>query len=433
MDMKVNKVDNANATVSAKISSASVEGKIDGIIAKNKNSFSIQGFRKGKVPTSVIKARYKDQLKDDARREAIKELVDKALAELSITAEKLIGEPMFTKFEEGEGGSLEIEVKLAITPEIDLGSVDSCVPDFKEPKITDKEVEARIEELATAQAPLEELKRARALKKEDYAIIDFEGFMDGKSVENTKGENYTLKIGSNSFIPGFEDQLIGMKKGEEREIKVTFPEDYRQESLAGKEVEFKVKLHNIQVKNTPELNDELAKNILKNEKDATLELLKEKVKEQLQNEKTSELYNNELKPKILEAFVEKMNFDLPEFVVEQEMDMAFRNALQTFTKEDIEALQKDPEKAKEKRKEYKDDAVKSVKVTFIVDALAKKEGINVSDNELIQTIYYEAMNMGRDPKQTLEFYKNQGLLPAIKMSMIEDRLLSHLLDKKIKG
>jgi len=432
MEIKVNRVDSANATVNATINGETLDKKIDDVIAKNKNSFSIQGFRKGKVPTTIIKARYKDQLKDDAKRESIKEMMDKAIKELNVTMEKLIGEPMFTKFDEDEEGNITLEMKLAITPEIDLTIVEECIPEFAEADVSDKEVDERIEELALAQAPLEDLKKARALKKDDYAIIDFEGFMDGKSVENTKAENYTLKIGSGSFIPGFEDQLIGMKKGEEKEIKVTFPEDYKA-PLAGKEVEFKVKLNNIQTKNMPEVNDELAKNILKNEENATVDILKEKVKEQLKSEKMSELYNKELKPKLLEAFIEKINFDLPEFVVEQEMDVSFRNALRSFGEDEIKELQNNPEKAKEKRLEHKEDAIKSVKVTFIIDALAKKEGIDVNDNELMQTIYYEAMSMGRDPRETLEFYKTQGLLPAIKMSMIEDRLLSYLLDKKLKG
>ena len=223
--------------------------------------------------------------------------------------------------------------------------------------------------------------------------------------------------------------MIGMKKADEKTIKVTFPEDYRNKELAGKEVEFKIKLHDIKVKKDVQIDDELAKKLLGDE-NSTLEKLEKEVEEQIRSEKMTKLYNDELKPKLVEVLVEKFEFDLPESVVSQEVDLALQNKVQQMKEEEIAELRDNEEKVKELREELRADAAKSVKATFIVDALAKKEGVEVTDQEMMQTIYYEAMSMGQDPQQTFEYYKNQNLLPAIKMAMIEDRLLTKLLNDK---
>jgi trigger factor len=220
-----------------------------------------------------------------------------------------------------------------------------------------------------------------------------------------------------------------MKKADEKTIKVTFPEDYRNKELAGKEVEFKIKLHDIKVKKDVQIDDELAKKLLGDE-NSTLEKLEKEVEEQIRSEKMTKLYNDELKPKLVEVLVEKFEFDLPESVVSQEVDLALQNKVQQMKEEEIAELRDNEEKVKELREELRADAAKSVKATFIVDALAKKEGVEVTDQEMMQTIYYEAMSMGQDPQQTFEYYKNQNLLPAIKMAMIEDRLLTKLLNDK---
>jgi len=144
----------------------------------------------------------------------------------------------------------------------------------------------------------------------------------------------------------------------------------------------------------------------------------------------TKLYNDELKPKLVEALVEKFEFDLPESVVSQEVELALRNKVQQMSEDEIAELRDNEEKVNELREELRADAAKSVKATFIVDALAKKEGIEVTDQEMMQTIFYEAMSMGQDPQQTFEYYKKQNLLPAIKMAMIEDRLLTKLLNDK---
>jgi trigger factor len=428
MEVTAKKADSANVSVEARIAKTDIDKRVEKIARQAAKQMKIDGFRPGKVPVSIVKKRLGDRLVQDAEAEALREVLDTASKELELDAEKIIGEPAVTKFDRGEE-FIEVELKLSLRPEIEIGDISEIVPEVETPEVTEEEVEERVKELAEAQASFESVEEDRGLEEGDMAVFDFEGFLDGEPFEGGKAENFELRIGSGQFIPGFEEQMKGMKKGEEKTIKVTFPEDYRNKELAGKEVEFKIKLNDIKAKKPVEIDDDLAKKVLGDE-NGTLEKLEKEVEEQIRSEKLSKLYNDELKPKLVEALVETFEFDLPESVVEQEVEMALRNKIQQMGEEELGELRENEEKVKTLRDELRGDAVKSVKATFIVDALAKKEGVEVSDQEMMQTIYYEAISMGQDPQQTFEYYRKQNLLPAIKMAMIEDRLLTRLLNDK---
>ncbi len=428
MEVVAKKIDNANVNVEATIAKSDIEERVEKIAKQAAKQMKIDGFRPGKAPVAIIKKRLGDRLVQDAEAEALREVLNRVSQELNLDADKIIGEPSFTKFERGEE-AIEVELKLSLRPEFEIGDISDIIPEVKVPEVTDEEIQERIKELAEAQAPFESIEEDRGLEEGDLAVFDFEGFLNGEPFEGGKAENFELRIGSGQFIPGFEEQMKGMKKGEEKTIQVTFPEDYGNKDLAGKEVEFKLKLHDIKAKQPVEINDDLAKKLLGDE-EGTLEKLEKEVKSQIESEKMTKLYNEELKPKLVEALVEKFEFDLPESVVEQEVEMALRTKVQQMSEEEIAELRENEEKVQALRDELRGDAAKSVKATFIVDTLAKKEGVEVSDQEMMQTIYYEAMMMGQDPQETFEYYQKQNLLPAIKMAMIEDRLLSKLLNDK---
>jgi len=431
MEVTAKRKDNANVVIEATIAKSDIDSRVDKIAKQTAKQIKIDGFRPGKVPVSVVKKRLKDRLGQDAEAEALREVISKATKKLELDNEKVIGEPAVIKFDRKEE-AIEAELRLSLKPEIKIEDISDIIPEVKEIEVSNEEIDTRIKELAKAQAPLESIQDDRGLENGDLAVFDFEGFLDGKSFEGGKAENFELYIGSGQFISGFEDQMIGMKKAEEKTIKVTFPKGYKNKELAGKDVEFKIKLHDIKVKKDVQVDDEVAKKLLKDD-NGTLEKLKKDVEEQIRNEKINRLYNDELKPKLIEALVEKFEFDLPENVVTQEIELALRAKVQQMKEDEIAELSNNKEKADELRKELRVDAKKSVKATFIVDALAKKEGVEVSDQEIMQTIYYEAISMGQNPQQTFEYYKNQNLLPAIKMAMIEDRLLTKLLDSKNKS
>lgn len=431
MQMTTNKINSANAKINAAITRNTLDNNIEKIAKQLSKDAKVPGFRKGKVPMDAVKKQYGDRLVQDAEASALRDLLDEGLKVMGIAADTLIGEPQITKFEKTDSG-IEVEVTIATRPTIELGDYATMIPDVSKPVIADEAIMARIEELASAQAPLVIIEENRPLVDGDTALIDFEGFVDGVAFEGGKAENFSLQLGGGQFIPGFEAQVVGMSKGDEKTIDVTFPENYGGEKLAGKPASFKVKVHAIQAKETTVLNDELAKKMLPGFEDATIDMLKDKVKEQLEGEEMSKLYNDELKPKLMEHFVATFTIDLPEFIVEQEIDMALNKKAREMTEEQIAELRDNADKVKEMRETFRDDASRAVKATFIVDALAKAENISVNEQELMQTIYYEAMQMGQDPAAVYKNYQESGYLPAIQMAMIEDRVLSKLLNAKIK-
>jgi len=430
MKFNATKTNEANAVITATVPAESIEANLNKLAKEAAKSMDVQGFRKGKVPVAVVKSRYADKLTQDAEGDAIRAILAEALKELNINNTDIIGEPGITKFDKQENGDIEIEIELSCRPTIDLGDYKALLPEIKATKVTAKEVDERLNTMAAQGAPLEKIKRKRMAKAGDFAVIDFEGFKDGVPFEGGKAEGHTLEIGSGSFIPGFEDQVIGMKYEEEKDITVTFPKEYQAADLAGAEVVFKVKLHEIQEKVAPTIDDEFAKKVLSNEENPTVDLLKEKLKEQIELEKSSKYYNEELKPAYLETLVEKISFDVPTSVLEQEISQLLNNQVRTMSEEDLNALKEDQSQIEKMREEAKPEAIKSVKATFIVDALAKAEKVEVADQEVTQTLYYEAMMQGQDGQALIKQYEEAGYLPAIKMSMIEQKVITKLLDEK---
>lgn len=431
MQITTNKIDSANAKINAAITRQTIDANVEKIANQLSKEAKIAGFRKGKVPVSAVKKQYGERLVQDAEAQVLRDLLNEGLKVMEIASDMLIGEPNITRFEKNDNG-IDVEVSIAIRPAIELGDYAAMVPDVAKPDIDDATVMARIEELASAQAPLVNVEEDRALVSGDTVLMDFEGFVDGEAFEGGKAEGFSLRLGSGQFIPGFEDQMIGMKKDEEKTIDVTFPENYGGAKLAGKPAQFKVKVQAIQAKEAVVVDEELAKKMLPGFEDASVDMLKEKVKEQLQSEAMSTLYNDTLKPDLMETFVGAFTIDLPEFIVEQEMDMALNKKARDMSEAELEELRGDAEKVKALRETFRDDACRAVKATFIVDALARAENVIVNEQELMQTIYYEAMQMGQDPAAVYKHYQESGYLPAIQMAMIEDRVLSKLLNDKIK-
>jgi len=421
----VNKIDDANVSVSGEIENSVIEKNVDRLAREAGKQMKVDGFRKGKVPPHIVKKLHGDKLQQDAESEALKALVDAGIAEAGINTADIIGEPIFKKYDKKDD-KIEVELEISLRPNVDVSGYEKAVPSFEKPEATEEEVEAKLEDIKKQQATYAKIKRKRMVRDGDMVVIDFEGFIDGEPFEGGKAEKFNLKIGSGQFIPGFEDQIIGMKYEEEKDVVVTFPEEYGAKELAGKEATFKVKLHEIQEQVEAELNDELAQKLL-NDENATLETLKERLKEQVVNEKISKLYNEELKPKLIEALVEQFDFALPNNIVEQEIDAKVNAKAREMSEDELKEYKENPEKVETLREEVREEAQNSVKATFIVDALAKEKEVTVNDQEVSQAIYYEAMMSGQDPQAVIKYYQENNLLPAVKMGMIEDKLFGKLL------
>ncbi len=424
--MTAKKIDDANVLLTAKITKSDLEEKINKLAVEAGKQVKVDGFRKGKVPKAVVKQLYGEKLEQDAEGEALQEILDQGSKELELKPEAILGQPSFKKFDKTDEG-IDVEIELSLRPEFEPEGYAELAPEYEQPSVEDAERDERIDSLVQAQAPFEKIEADRSLQKDDMAVIDFEGSIDGVLFDGGKAEGFNLRIGSGQFIPGFEDQMTDMKAGEEKVITVTFPEEYHSKDLAGKEAEFKVKLNEIQEKIVPELDDALAAKLLQGEENPSVDLVKEKVVEQIKNEKLSKLYNEELKPKLVAALVEKYEFDLPNSIVEQEIDAKVNEKARSMSEEELNEYKNNTEKLDALREELREDARDSVKATFIVDTIAKKENVVVSDDEVSQAIYYEAMMSGQDPQQVIKYYQDNNLLPAVKMGIIEDKLFAKLL------
>jgi trigger factor len=422
----VKKVDDANVIVKGTIENGAIEESINKMAAKAGKEIKVDGFRKGKVPAHVVKKLHGDKLAHDAESDAVQKFINEGAKQAKLNPADILGQPTFKKYEKKDDG-IEVEIEISTRPTFAVEGHMDVVPSFKTPKATKKAIDEKLNEIASQQAEYKAIARKRMVKNGDMVIIDFEGFVDGVAFDGGKAEKFSLKIGSGQFIPGFEDQIIGMKYDEEKTITVTFPEAYQAANLAGKASEFKVKLHEIQEQTPVELNDELAAKLLRGEENATLETLTERVKNQIEATEISKLYNEELKPKLVEALVEKFDFALPNNIVEQEIDAKVNAKAREMSQEELQGYKENPKKVDQLREEMRADAVASVKATFIVDALAKKEEISVNDQEVTQAIYYEAMMSGQNPQDVIKYYQENNLLPAVKMGMIEDKLFGKML------
>ncbi|MDD6162256.1 MAG: trigger factor [Campylobacteraceae bacterium] len=424
MQVNAKNVNKANAKVSTTISADVLEAKVNQLAKEAAKTANIAGFRKGHVPASLMLQKYRKEIEGDAKNRVLGDIVGDGLKELGKSLNDTIGEPLVTKFDE-KNGNIDVEITISFRPEVDIKGYESLLPAYEAPKVEQKEIDERIDNMLKIFGSLEKSSKEE-LSKGDFAKFDFEGFVDGKTFEGGKAENYILEIGSGQFIPGFEDGMIGLKVGDERDIKVTFPAEYGAASLAGKDAVFKVKLHEIQEQKKAELNEETLKKIMPNEQNPSKEMLEASIKDQIRTSKFITLLNGEIKDKFAQALTKKFNFDLPENIIDQEMNVRFRNDWYSFSDDERKKYQEDKKALEAKLESYKEEASNSVKLTFIIDELAKVNKIEVSDQELIQTIYMEAYRSGRNPKEHMEYYKKGGMLPAVKMAIVEEKLFLHL-------
>ncbi len=426
MEITTKKLDDANVLIVATIQKSEINSRIDKLAKEAGTQIKVDGFRKGKVPAHIVKKLHGEKLEQDAEGDVLKEVLDLGTKELGLEANAILGQPTFKKFDKTDAG-IDVEIELSTRPEFVVEGYKELAPSFEMPVVEEAETTERLESLIKAQAPLEKISQERAVADADTVLMDFEGSIDGVPFEGGSAEAFSLAIGSNQFIPGFEEQLIGVNPNEETTITVTFPQEYHSKDLAGKESQFKVTVKEIQEKTIPELNDELAGKMLQGEENPTVDLLKEKVTEQIKSEKVSKIYNDELKPKMVEALVNHFSFSLPNNIVEQEIEAKVNAKAQDMSPEELDGYRQNPETVETLREELRGDAENSVKATFIVDAVARKEEIVVSDDEVSQALYYEAMMSGQNPQEVMKHYQDNNLLPAVKMGMIEDKLFSKIL------
>ena len=378
MEAKMEKIETNKVKLEVRVEAEKFNEALKKAYNKNKSRFNVQGFRKGKVPMAMVKKFYGvEVLYDDAINFAIEESYGKALDENKI---RPVDYPKVDIVEIGEGKDFVYTAEITVYPEVELGEYKGLEVKKNVYEVTDEEVEKQLQSLQEKNARVE-TKSEGKVEKGDIAVIDFKGFIDGEAFDGGEGTDYSLEIGSGSFIDNFEDQLVGLAAGEKKEVKVTFPENYGKDELNGKEATFDVTVKEIKVKELPEINDELAKDSSEFE---TLAELKEDIKKHLEEHNTQKA-EQEFENDVITAAVEASKIDLPEVMVEKEIDVMIRDLEQRLQYQGLtlDQYMEFTGSSMDKMRDYmKENADKKVRADLVLNAIAEKENIEASEEEI---------------------------------------------------
>ncbi|MCX7710641.1 MAG: trigger factor [Clostridia bacterium] len=394
MNVKVENIEKNVVQLEIEVDAAKFEEGMQKSYLKNAKRFNIPGFRRGKAPRKMVERYYGEQvLYEDAINFVCPEAYDKVVEEKDLHP---VDRPEIDIKQIGEGQNLIFTAKVTVKPEVQLGEYKGLEVKKAEVNVTDEDVQKELDKAAEKNARIVTVED-RAVQSGDTVVIDFEGFVDDKAFEGGKASDYNLVIGSGHFIPGFEDQLIGKKAGEDVDVSVTFPEDYNSKELAGKPALFKVKVKEIKVKEMPALDDEFAKDVSEFD---TLEEYKADLKKKLL-EKAEHEAKHQTEDAIVEKAVENATIDIPQVMIEKQIDSSVRDFdyrlryqgldLQKY----MEIMGMDPTTF---RGQFAKKAEKDVKVQLVLEKISATENITASQEELDEEIKKLAENYNQNPE-----------------------------------
>ena len=396
MNAKIEKLENSQVKLEITIEAEKFEEAMQKAFFRNAKHFSVPGFRKGKAPRNIVERHYGESvLYEEAFNIAAPDVYDEVIKENNL---EVVSSPEIDITQIGSGKDLVFTAVVTVKPEIKLGKYKGIKLDKKDYPVTDKDVDEHIKQMAEKNARIVSADKRHKLKKGDTAVIDFEGFVDGVAFEGGKAEGHSLEIGSGAFIPGFEDQLVGMKIEEEKEIEVTFPEEYFSQELAGKPATFKVKLNEIKMKELPEIDDEFAKDVSEFD---TLDELKADVKEHIQeeNEKRAKFEEEE---EAIKSVVEKTEVDVPRVMIDAEIDGYIHDFETRLSYQGLKLdmyMEMMGKNILDIRNEYEEKALTNVKTKLVLEEIFKKEELEVKEEDINEKLAEFAKSYGRDAEE----------------------------------
>jgi trigger factor len=396
MSVKWEKQEGNTGLLTVEVSAEKVNEALDQAFKKVVKQINVPGFRKGKMPRQMFEQRFGvESLYQDALEILVNGNYPLALDEAGVEP---VDQPEIDFEAINKNEAFTFTAKVTVRPEVTLGDYKGLEVTKQDTAVTDEEIEAQLKEQQERLAELV-VKEDQAIVTGDTAVIDFEGFVDGEAFEGGKGDNYSLEIGSGSFIPGFEEQLVGAKTGEAKEVEVTFPEEYHAAELAGKQATFKVTINEVKGKELPELNDDLAKEI--DSEVEGLDALRTKLKEKTAAEKAT-ASETALRDELVEKAATNASMDIPEAMINTEIDrmmQEFTQRLQMqgmnldlyyqFSGQDEAAL----------RGQMKTDAESRVRVSLVLEAIAETEKIEVTEEDLTAELEKMSAQFGMDAEQ----------------------------------
>ncbi len=422
MSVKIEKTENKNEVkLEFTIEAKKFDEGMKKVYTKSAKYINIPGFRKGKAPMAIVEKHYGPEVfYEDTFNEIVPEEYEKGLKDNNIEA---VSRPNIEVKQIGKGQDLIFTAVVQTKPEAKLGKYKGIELKKIEYNVSDDDIKSELEKMADKNARIVTVDN-RAVKNGDITVIDFEGFVDGVAFEGGKAENHELTIGSKTFIPGFEDQIIGMKIDEEKDINVKFPDEYFSEELKGKDATFKVKLHEIKKKELPKLDDEFAKDVSEFD---TLEELKNSIKEKLEEENKNKA-KYELEDAAIKAVAETTEVDIPSGMIETELDnmvkeLETRMAYQGLKMEQY--LQMMGKTMEEFRKENEESAKTSIKTRLTLEAIEKAEKIEPAEKDIDSRIEEMSKAYG---KEASELKKNEQFVNYVKDSLKSEAVIKFIID-----
>lgn len=423
MDCKVEKTKNANEVkMKLTVEAEKFEDAIKKVYFKSAKYFNIPGFRKGKAPQNIVEKYYgKEIFYEDAFNDLAPEILEKAVEDKKLN---IVSRPEIEIEQMEKGKELIFTAVFQTKPEVKLGKYKGIEIKKIEYNVTDDDIEHELKHMQEHNSRLVPVED-RPVENGDTVVIDFEGFVDGKPFEGGKAEGHELEIGSKTFIPGFEDQIIGMKPDEEKDVNVKFPEEYFAKDLAGKDATFKVKLHEIKKKELPELNDEFAKDTSEFD---TLDELKKDIKTKLEKE-NADKQKYETEDEVIKAVCDNMEVDIPSGMIEMEEEDMIKNLENRLSYQGLKLdqyLEIIGKTEGDLHKEYKPQATDAVRSRLMLEAVIKAEKIEATDDEITEKVKEMARNYGKKEDDE-EFLNNENVRKYIKNGIESEKALDFLV------
>lgn len=424
MNVTVERVEN-EATLKITAPAAEVNACYKKAVQKIADQANIPGFRKGKAPRAIIEMHYG---KEAVKQEAFEIVANKAYSE-ALNQEKLIpvSDPKVEESTFEEGKDMELTIKVTLKPEPELGEYKGLHVEKKEVEVTDEQVDAQIKDMMGRDAKMVVAEEGAVIEKGDFAIIDFAGTVDGEPFSGGEGKGYPLEVGSNSFIPGFEDQLVGLSKGDSTDVEVTFPEDYFVKDLAGKEAIFKVNIQDVKRKELPELNDEY---VASKTEFKTVEDLRANYKERMQKAAEANA-KAEYEHELIDLAVANAKFSVPEIMIEdkisqmvEEMKMSLESRKMSLDMY-MQYTGLDMAKIRENQRPV---AEENVKTDLVLDAIAKAEDIQVDMADVDAEIAAISAQHGASPEEVKKIIKGNGTMGLLLANILRRKAAHVVID-----
>ena len=425
----VEKNENNTAKVVLEVEKDQFQTALDKAYRKVKNTIYIPGFRKGKAPRKIVEGMYgANVFYEDAINLIFPEIWEQATTESEL---KVVGSPSVSDLNVDENGNLVLTIECGLYPVATLGQYKGIEAPKAAVTVTDEEVDEDIKQLASRNSSISTVERAA--KDGDTVIIDFDGYMDGVAFDGGKGENYTLRLGSGTFIPGFEDQVVGMAAGDEKDVEVTFPADYGTQELAGKPATFKVKVHEVKETLVPELDDEFAKDV--SETAETLEDLKKERREKLEKDKADEAEHN-FKTEVVKKAMDNLEVVIPDAMVEAQLDdmmnqYAMNMQSSGFTLEQYAQMMGTTIQGL--REQSREGAVQQIRNTLLLEKVAEEENIQVSDEELEEEYQTMAKEYDMDVEKVKEYLPLEDLRKEKQLQKAMDLIVDNAVATEPKA